>query len=149
MCTTGGTSTDLFECKVGVCQGDVLSPNLFKIFINDLPVYLKDTPDPVLVNNLPLNCLMYADDIVLLSTSSSELQDKLNKSYNFCQDWCLEVNVIKTKVLIFNKLGRLLGNKLYSTKNALKMLDNTVICVCIFQQVVFPILHKMTFLRNL
>ena len=55
---------------------------------------------------------MYADDIVLFSTSSSGLQDKLNKLYNFCHDWCLEVNVMKTKILISNKPGRLLENKL-------------------------------------
>lgn len=28
----------------------------------------------------------------------------------FCQDWCLEVNVLKTKVLIFNKSGKLIQN---------------------------------------
>ena len=88
--------------------------NLFKIFINDLPVYLSTTPDPVCVNDIPLHCLMYADDIVLLSTSASGLQEKLNKFNDVCQDWCLEVNVLKTKALIFNKLGRLLDSKFYS-----------------------------------
>ena len=64
--------------KVGVRQGDASSPNLFKIFINDLPSYLNDTADPVRVINLPLSCLMYADDIVLLSTTAASLQEKLN-----------------------------------------------------------------------
>ena len=104
--------TDLFVSKVGVRQGDVLSPNLFKIFKNDLPSSLNDTPAPVLVNNLQLSCLMYADDIILLSTTAAGLQEKLNKLCNFCHDWCLEVVVTKTKVLIFNKAGRLLEDKL-------------------------------------
>ena len=93
----GEHRTDLFESKVGVRQGDVLSRNLFKSFINDLPSYLNDTPDPVFVNDLPLNCLMYADDIVLLSTTPARLQDKLNKLHKCCKDWYLEVNVSKTK----------------------------------------------------
>ena len=72
----GEDRTDFFESKVGVRQGDVLSPNLFKIFNNDLPEYLTDSPDPAYINDKPLNCLMYADDIVLLSTSATGLQDK-------------------------------------------------------------------------
>lgn len=104
----GEHRTDFFKSKVGVRQGDVMSTNFFKIFINDLPDYLNDSPDPVFIRDLPLNCLMYADDIVLLSTTSTGLQEKLNKLHEFCQDWCLEVNVLKTKVLVFNKSGKLI-----------------------------------------
>ena len=53
---------------------------------------------------------MYADDIVLLSSPSTGLQDKLNKLSKFCQDWCLEVSVSKTKVLVFNKSGKQVQN---------------------------------------
>ena len=35
--------TDFFEAKVGVRQGDVLNPDLFKMFIKDLPEYLTDS----------------------------------------------------------------------------------------------------------
>jgi hypothetical protein len=40
--------TDFFPIKVGVKQGDNLSPNLFKIFINDFPDYIENCPDQVL-----------------------------------------------------------------------------------------------------
>ena len=96
---------------MGVKQGDNLSPNLFKIFINDLPKYFHSAPDQGYVNNTAIHCLRYADDIVLLSSSPSGLQHKLNRLTDYCKDWCLDVNTSKTKVLIFNKSGKFLNQK--------------------------------------
>ena len=49
---------------------------------------------------------MYADDIVLhiLSNSSNGLQQKLYKLHEYCNDWCLSVNVNKTKVIVLTRL---------------------------------------------
>ena len=49
--------TNTFQSLVGVRQGDVLSPNLFKFFINDLPKYLLSSQDPVYLNNKRIDCL--------------------------------------------------------------------------------------------
>ena len=38
--------TNTFKSVVRVRQGEVLSPNLFKIFINDLTAYLSSSLDP-------------------------------------------------------------------------------------------------------
>jgi hypothetical protein len=54
-----------FETKLGVKQGDNFSPNLFKIFINDLPKYLQETPDFVSLNGRRVHCLMFADDNII------------------------------------------------------------------------------------
>ncbi len=108
--------TDTFPSNIGVRQGDNLSPNFFKIFINDLPKCLLDTPDPAVLNHTRLDCLMYADDVVLLSASSTGLQQKLDNLNKLCNDWCLTVNVSKSKVLIFNKSGRCLNGS-YSIQN--------------------------------
>jgi hypothetical protein len=70
--------TDFFSVHLGVKQGDNLNPNLFKIFINDLPSYLDKSLDPVYLDEKPIHCLMYADDIVLLSSTPQVLQTKLN-----------------------------------------------------------------------
>ena len=98
--------TDFFKINMGVRQGDNLSPNLFKIFINDLPEYLEQTQDPVILDSQKINCLMYADDVILLSSSADGLQSKLDKLNVYCKDWCLDINVKKTKIIVFNKSGK-------------------------------------------
>jgi hypothetical protein len=75
--------TDHFPINVGIKQGDNISPNLFKIFINDLPDYIEDSIDPILLNNKPLNCLLYTDGLVLFSTSAKGLQTRLDNLTNY------------------------------------------------------------------
>ena len=104
----GNGLTDPFKLGVGVREGDVLSPNLFKIYNNDLPKYLHSCPDPVYLKITYLHCLMYADDVVILSESALGLQEKLKKLEAYCADWCLYVNIDKTKVMTFNKAGRVI-----------------------------------------
>ena len=76
------------------------SPNLFKIFSNDLPDYFRFCCSPVKLQNKFLHCLMYADDVVILSESAAGLQNKLRKIENYCACWCLDVNTDKTKTII-------------------------------------------------
>ena len=52
---------------------------------------------------------MYADDVILLLSSAAGLQQKLNSLHVFCDDWCLSNKIEKTKVIIFNKAGRLVN----------------------------------------
>ena len=80
--------------------------NLFKIFINDLPQYLNSTCDPIALDDKHVHCLMYADDVVLLSVFAIGLQQKLDQLQKFCHDWCLNININKTKIIVFNKAGR-------------------------------------------
>ena len=37
-------------------------------------------------------CLMYADDIVILSISHASLQNRLHQLEKYCDAWCLKVN---------------------------------------------------------
>jgi hypothetical protein len=50
---------------------------------------------------------MYADDVVLLSTSKQGLQNCVNKLEKFTAESEMSVNIKKTKVLVFNKAGRI------------------------------------------
>ena len=115
--------TDDFQACLGVKQGDNLSPNLFKIFINDISAYLKDSIDPVYLNGRPVHCLMYADDIVILSTTPGGLQNKLDILQQYCSDYCLSVNPNKTKILIFNKAGKLITQDFLFGNTKLECVD--------------------------
>jgi len=62
--------TQTVEQHVGVRQGENLSPNLFKNYVNDLPSCFDANDDQVILHDSLISCLvMDADDLVLLSTS--------------------------------------------------------------------------------
>lgn len=104
----GCKMTDFFPSEVGVRQGDVLSPNLFKYFINDLPGILLKKSDTISLNDKQIPCLLYADDLVLVADSKEKLQIKLDILQTYCEEWCLDINTDKTKIIIFNNTGKLL-----------------------------------------
>lgn len=89
--------TEFFTNEVGVRQGGCTEPTLFKIFINDLPGILSNTPDCVYLDNEKISCLLYSVDLVLMSNSRDGLQKKVDILYTYCNDWCMEVNVKKNK----------------------------------------------------
>ena len=47
----GNILTDNITSKIGVRQVDILIPNLFRNFKNDLPNYFEKTPDPAIINS--------------------------------------------------------------------------------------------------
>jgi hypothetical protein len=103
--------TQTFCPNIGVRQGDNLSPNLFKLFINDLPSIFNSSDDQVSLNDVKFSCLLYADDLLLLSTTPSGLQNCINKLSLYCEYNGLTVNINKTKVITFCKSGRLSKDK--------------------------------------
>ena len=82
----------------------ILARPLFNLYINDLPSLLEKAQcDPVTLNTIKINTLMYADDTLLLSKSKAGLEKALRLMEIYCQKWQLKINTDKTKIMIFNK----------------------------------------------
>jgi hypothetical protein len=85
---------------------------MFKVFLNDFSDIIENSNDSVYLQDKKISCLLYADDLILISDSQQGLQDRLNILHKYCKDWCMKININKTKVMIFNKSGRLITRNL-------------------------------------
>jgi hypothetical protein len=95
--------SDSFETVSGLKQGCNLSGYLFSIFINDLQDSLEGG---LWFKDLNIRVLMYADDIVLLASDPRQLQNMINRLDQYCSQWSLNVNLNKSKIIIFRKGGK-------------------------------------------
>jgi len=92
--------TKYFKSIIGVRQGDNLSPTLFNMFVNDVPKIFDINCEPAIYGNMKIHCMMYADDLLILSESSEGIQESMNKLQNYCTKWGLQLNIKKTKLMM-------------------------------------------------
>ena len=104
----GNQYTTAFQINLGVRQGCVLSPLLFNIFMADLARKLQMAEGKVKVNDTEVSSIFWADDIILLSESENGLRNMIKILEEYSNENKLRVNTDKTKVMIFNKTGRLM-----------------------------------------
>ena len=76
-----------------------------------MKLLFDETCDPIKLFDKPLSHLLYADDLVLLSTSGVGLNKCLKEIHNYCEKWHLEVNIKKSKILVFNSTGKKLSGQ--------------------------------------
>ena len=92
----------------GLRQGENLSPILFSLFLNELENYLivKESEcislfDADLDLYLKLYVLLYADDTVIFAKSENDLISTLSLFVDYCKIGNLNINVEKTKIMVF------------------------------------------------
>eukprot|EP00745_Piridium_sociabile_P010012 TRINITY_DN16984_c0_g1_i1.p1 TRINITY_DN16984_c0_g1~~TRINITY_DN16984_c0_g1_i1.p1 ORF type:complete len:102 (-),score=2.31 TRINITY_DN16984_c0_g1_i1:37-342(-) len=81
----GGDLSDAFMCPLGLKQGEVCSPVLFSLFINELATEIIQKGKhgiQLIPDFLEILILMFADDIILLSDSITGLQNQLHVLYD-------------------------------------------------------------------
>ena len=106
----GADLSDVFDCPAGVRQGCLLSPLIFSLLISEVAenVIKKGRHGFQFLANLKeIFLLLFADDIALISTSPTGLQNQINNLEQASDSLGLKVNTQKTKIMVFRKGGHL------------------------------------------
>lgn len=96
---------EAFTADLGVKQGDPLSPLLFGLYIDRVCCFIRTRVPTagVIAGGIRADCILYADDLVLLAHDRERLQHLLNALAEFCTATKLKVNIEKTETVFFNK----------------------------------------------
>ena len=95
-----------------------MSPILFALFVDDLELYLEDDPLCRLTfDDITVILMLFADDMVIFGKTVFDLQNSLNLLHEYCIERRLEVNIDKTKVMVFRKRGNLRNNEKWLYEN--------------------------------
>jgi len=96
----GRSLSDPFHVSNGMRQGSVLSPYLFNVCMDDLSVLLRKSPYGCYFKDECYNHLIYADDLTLLATSPTAMQEVINISSKFFADNHLVISESKSKCMV-------------------------------------------------
>ncbi|CAK1581002.1 unnamed protein product [Parnassius mnemosyne] len=99
----GHDLSPMFSVQTRVKQGCVMSSWLFILYLDSCLQKLKDSCLGVKLGDIKVNCLVYADDAMLIAPSEAELQTLVTCIKEECEIKGLRLNANKTKVLVFER----------------------------------------------
>ena len=98
---TGHGTTDWFQIGKGVCQGCILSPCLFTLYVEYIMrnARLEEAQTGITISRRNINNLRYADDTTLMAESEKELKNLLMKVKEESEKVGLKLNIQKKKIM--------------------------------------------------
>jgi hypothetical protein len=122
-----GLKSKCFKLTQGVRQGSILSPFLYNIYTNQLLNKVQNINVGTVIYNTPTCITLYADDIILLSTTIRGLQDMKKDCVQFGYENCIKFNSGKTEFIIsvkssFKNITLNIDGQVIEPKDSLKHL---------------------------
>jgi exonuclease III len=96
-----------FQVNLGIRQGGAMSPVLFAIYVDDVLVKLNSSRLGCTVKGLTVNAFMYADDLILLAASVTDLQRLIDICVDSLTTIQLSVNAKKCFCMRIGKRFRI------------------------------------------
>ena len=96
----GASLSGKIQVKCGTKQGGLTSCSLFNLFYYDLVESIQSSHLGVTIGNNHFNCICYADDLLLCSTTVTGLQSLMNVANSYVKDCGLRFNANKTSCFI-------------------------------------------------
>ena len=108
----GEIFSDKWNLERGVRQGGILSAFLFCAYLDDILGSMKKCIHGCKLGINLINCIAYADDVVLMAPTATGFQHLLNHVGNKLIEANLVINVRKTVCMVFRPNSRVVNSRL-------------------------------------
>ena len=106
----GKDLTESFMCSRGLKKGEIYSPVLFSLFIDELAYEIMQWGKhgiQLIPDLVEIFILLFADDVILVSDAVCGLQNQLNVFCNTANHLGFVINLDKSNIIIFRNGGHI------------------------------------------